>query len=382
MQDDANYPSEEELAALPAQAIAALSTRCARRLVPLFEISWVQAPSDLVVALWEGVTRAESLCAGDRTGLNGDTELIKRAMEAANEANERIAARVASCVLYTNWSAEAVYPPLGDRSLVATAAHDAIFWGGMAAADVGMEAETPYGITARYTAPEGSLYVQAVAYDYKRLRAAANNGELTLAVRVTPNSFGPLWPHGKPNWERRRPRGDRSLLLPSMPEDDASASTRGSYAFISYVREDRRLVDRLATVLKSRGVAVWLDRESITPGMRWKDAIRRAIRRGSFFIACFSENYERRERAYMNEELLLAIEQLRLFSPERAWFIPVLLSPCRVPDYEIGPGSTIGDLHRLELYEDWERGGLGARGGEPCENNGERRRVWLTRACT
>ena len=63
------------------------------------------------------------------------------------------------------------------------------------------------------------------------------------------------------------------------------------HVFISYVRENQDQVDRLCQDLEKSGVNVWLDRHSIKPGARWKIAIRKAIRHGDFFIACFSDEY-------------------------------------------------------------------------------------------
>ena len=58
----------------------------------------------------------------------------------------------------------------------------------------------------------------------------------------------------------------------------------------------------------------------------------------------------------MNEELTLAIEELRQRSSDKAWFIPVKLNECEVPDRDIGGGETIQDLHYTALYEDWNAG--------------------------
>lgn len=58
----------------------------------------------------------------------------------------------------------------------------------------------------------------------------------------------------------------------------------------------------------------------------------------------------------MNEEITLAIEELRQKPPDRSWFIPVLLSDCEIPDREIGPGETLRDLQWVHLFEDWEGG--------------------------
>jgi hypothetical protein len=75
-------------------------------------------------------------------------------------------------------------------------------------------------------------------------------------------------------------------------------------------------------------VTVWLDRNDIEPGARWRDAIRKAIRGGKFFMACFSKEYSERARTHMNEELTLAIDELRTMPTDRTWFIPVLQQDC------------------------------------------------------
>jgi hypothetical protein len=71
------------------------------------------------------------------------------------------------------------------------------------------------------------------------------------------------------------------------------------HVFISYVRENQGVVDRLCSDLKAAGIEVWLDRERIRPGQRWQLAIRTAIEEGMFFIACFSDEYRQRTVSYM-----------------------------------------------------------------------------------
>jgi hypothetical protein len=83
-----------------------------------------------------------------------------------------------------------------------------------------------------------------------------------------------------------------------------------AHVFISYVHQNRDLVDRLATELRNSGVTVWLDRNDIEPGARWRDAIEKAIHSGKFFIACFSREYSERDQTHMNEELMLAIDEI------------------------------------------------------------------------
>ena len=124
--------------------------------------------------------------------------------------------------------------------------------------------------------------------------------------------------------------------------------------FISYVSENIEIVDRLYQDLRSRGIQVWLDRNDIGPGLRWKREIRRAIQQGAFFIACFSKEYNERDRTYMNEELAIAIEELRQRPVDQAWFIPVKLNECEIPNRDIGGGETLRDLQYVNLYENWD----------------------------
>ena len=129
-----------------------------------------------------------------------------------------------------------------------------------------------------------------------------------------------------------------------------------SHAFVSYVREDQRQVDRMCTELNRYGVETWTDRSSLIPGQRWRDAIRRAIRDGAAFIACFSPQFVERSRTYMHEELNIAIGELRMRPNTAIWFIPILLGQCDVPDIEIRPGETLQDIQHVRLDRDWQAG--------------------------
>jgi len=129
-----------------------------------------------------------------------------------------------------------------------------------------------------------------------------------------------------------------------------------SGAFISYVSENSAIVNRLVDVLKTFDVQVWLDRDQLRAGARWRTAIRQAISDGDFFIACFSAEHQERSKSYMNEELVIAIDELRQRSTGRAWFIPVLLTECDIPDRDIGAGETLRSLQWVNLYADWDSG--------------------------
>jgi len=50
------------------------------------------------------------------------------------------------------------------------------------------------------------------------------------------------------------------------------------------------------------------------------------------------------------------IEMLQEMPTDQVWFIPVLLSECKVPNRTIGGGQTLRDLQWEPLYKNWERG--------------------------
>lgn len=126
--------------------------------------------------------------------------------------------------------------------------------------------------------------------------------------------------------------------------------------FISYCHENKDVVNKLCDALSSKGVSVWVDWDNLVPGTSWKQAIQQAIHHGDFFIACFSKEYSARDKAFMEEELAIAIENLREKSIDRTWFIPVKLNECEIPDINIAEGETLQDLQYVNLYEDWNTG--------------------------
>lgn len=128
------------------------------------------------------------------------------------------------------------------------------------------------------------------------------------------------------------------------------------HVFISYCHENKTDVSRICNALTSNGVNVWVDWNNITPGIPWKQAIQYAINHGDFFIACFSKEYNSRDKTYMSKELSIAIERLQQKPHDKTWFIPVKLNDCDIPTINIDEGDTLKDLEYIDLYENWETG--------------------------
>ena len=129
-----------------------------------------------------------------------------------------------------------------------------------------------------------------------------------------------------------------------------------AHVFISYARDNGQEVQRLRDELTRCGVEVWLDKTQIKPGQNWKVAIAEAIDKGDFFLACFSKEYSEKSKRYMNEEITLAVEQLRQRGDDTTWFIPVLLSG-EVPQKRIDASRKLTDIQWVELNEaNWDQG--------------------------
>lgn len=130
------------------------------------------------------------------------------------------------------------------------------------------------------------------------------------------------------------------------------------HAFISYVREDGARVDRLQAILEAAGVRVWRDTADLWPGEDWRGRIRQAITKNTLaFIACFSGHSQARTVSGQNEELNLAVEQMRLRRPDQPWLIPVRFDDVEIPDIDIGGGRTLNSIQRADLTGDaWDQG--------------------------
>lgn len=144
-----------------------------------------------------------------------------------------------------------------------------------------------------------------------------------------------------------------AINQPIRAEIARKARSTAGHAFLSYVREDSPQVDKLQRVLERAGVPVWRDTADLWPGEDWRAKIRHAITNNALaFIACFSQASISRYKSYQNEELMLAIDQMRMRPANDPWLIPVRFNECEIPDREIGAGRTLASIQRADLFGD------------------------------
>ena len=128
-----------------------------------------------------------------------------------------------------------------------------------------------------------------------------------------------------------------------------------SEVFISYVREDEAVVRHICRILTTNGIKVWLDKEQLEPGVRWKTSIENAIKRGLFFLSIHSRARQNRQESHVHEELILAIEHFRKRSYGTTWLIPIKIDDCEIENRPLGGGESILDLQWCDL-RNWSNG--------------------------
>jgi nucleoside phosphorylase len=172
-------------------------------------------------------------------------------------------------------------------------------------------------------------------------RYAALNAVDLLAAMVSNDSFP--WP--------APPVAGPSISSVTAPPSADTASVPPGHVFISHADDDAAAADRLRAALMRASVEVWDDSTDLLPGQDRRSAIRKAISDGAFvFLACFSSASLARTRSRHNEELMLAIDELRRRRFDQAWLIPVKLDDCEVPDIDIGGGRTLRSLVPIDLF--------------------------------
>jgi hypothetical protein len=120
--------------------------------------------------------------------------------------------------------------------------------------------------------------------------------------------------------------------------------------FVSYLRDDQHVVERMVKNLRAHRIRVWMDRDSIPAGTFWADQIRDSIGRGALFLACFSGRFSERSDSYMRREVDLAIDELAR-RRDVSWFIPIRLDDTPVPPLSMGGQRTIADLQWIDYID-------------------------------
>ncbi|MCP4353240.1 MAG: protein kinase [Desulfobacterales bacterium] len=122
--------------------------------------------------------------------------------------------------------------------------------------------------------------------------------------------------------------------------------------FISYVKEDFYIADKLYNDLKKNGVKPWMNKKDNFAGQNWKKSIRREIKKSTHFLALMSSNSVSKS-GFFQSELKLAIELHKERIPSEIFIIPVHLDNTPIPydDYEELEEIKYVDIPSPSFYE-------------------------------
>jgi hypothetical protein len=142
-----------------------------------------------------------------------------------------------------------------------------------------------------------------------------------------------------------------------------------AYVFISYSRQDKDFVGRLADTLRRAGVQAWTDVENIAAGANWQKEIQKGLLNASVLIYVASKHSV--SSRWMNEELQAYLESQNPIIPividgEGASNLPLPLLRIQWADfrgdYDIAFGKLLDGIRFLQQPEPIERPEIKSKG--------------------
>jgi hypothetical protein len=117
-------------------------------------------------------------------------------------------------------------------------------------------------------------------------------------------------------------RGSLSSLLVNILHEAPTV-------FLSYSREDSKIVDSIAKKLKNAGIRLWFDKVDLKPGDNWMQEIENSLSSARFVIFFISQNSIKKS-VWAKQELQIALYR-QITGEGGARIIPVILEDADVP---------------------------------------------------
>lgn len=121
------------------------------------------------------------------------------------------------------------------------------------------------------------------------------------------------------------------------------------HVFLSYCHDNASDVEQLRDDLVAAGEEVWWDQD-ILPGDDWKLAIDQAMKDAYAVVLCLSNETRARTTSGIYPEAAHAIGALREYAPGSIFLIPVRLSDCSIPPFEIDATRRLDRLQFVDLF--------------------------------
>ncbi|HEY6137017.1 MAG TPA: toll/interleukin-1 receptor domain-containing protein [Thermoanaerobaculia bacterium] len=122
-----------------------------------------------------------------------------------------------------------------------------------------------------------------------------------------------------------------------------------SNIFLSYVREDIEVAERLYEDLKRLKGAPWMDKHDLIPGDGWRGAIKQAIRKSSHVLILLS-THSLRKRGVAQSEIREALALWSEVPPDKIFIIPI-----RLEDVS-SPFDELNEIQWVDFFPSYEDG--------------------------
>lgn len=103
--------------------------------------------------------------------------------------------------------------------------------------------------------------------------------------------------------------------------------------FICHVSENKKFATSLCKMLEKEGLKPWLDEESIRGGDLWDPKIEKTIKQDiDYFVVLQSDVIAKKNIAYVNKEIFIALDRQKQFRKNLSFIIPVKIEECLLLD--------------------------------------------------
>ncbi len=144
-------------------------------------------------------------------------------------------------------------------------------------------------------------------------------------------------------------RGDLQGANNTKPEYHSPHEETEEKVFLSYAEEDEKIALKLYNDLTDAGISVWIDKEDILPGEKWREKIIQAIKKSSYFLALFSSrSYSK--RGFVRKQLTIALDLLDEYPQDKIFIIPI-----RIDNFELTEEKLL-ELKWVNLFPSYKRG--------------------------
>lgn len=276
-----HLPSKADLKKLPPRAVVAYAARCARRVLPLYNIQHLRyARSAVGIAEKVGTRRLEEVIPG-LTWHEGNKALVGLGLGQSAAGSALKAARALEDGNVTGVLKHAVdaldAADLAIANIANIVAQDAYK---SVADSAGSDATADAAYGASYKPPRDAMLA-----DFTTLCSFLESAP-TDDVSFPPDLFGPLWQDNPPTgWPRGEDLGLLRLGIRQAPGIEYDV-------FISHATEDKDEVARpLANELASAGLRVWYDEFELRIGDSLRKSIDTGVAKSRFGVVVLSVSF-------------------------------------------------------------------------------------------